>query len=634
MKRDTRLGAEHWTGCYVFENIICDGNVEQPSGPRHGGLKMGGTYWYYYQLNNDVDYHNPAEPSTTSCPMLPGQVVNVLNVPVHFSSGHHKHRNATVSSTSSQLWTMNPQDKYLNPRPAPNPIPTRSNTSASQTSAPDPECLPSITLAGPGCSRHRRIASLPSSAVSLKSFRLPRKASRDAGGRLASPPHRSTGLRAAFRQFSPLAAAGSLATVSKGYARSTASQGEILSLDKGCRSDHVADGTFHHPDSSAHSKTSAGSGYATPVLEQDSKQASKQAQDGIMALSRNIRRLDNVECALTTSSCQYHRIKRSRSEETSLRNPLTQAEPPRGDCTTQEASRENHRSLDTSEEVLSAQNTPLWPSLDTNIPENEYGEIDPRCKTSNKRLPTLPSTPSLAYFPNGGCESPWGVTFNEVNDLQSGLSKVTVSDECLSSTDQSCFSHWTCTTANSSSSSPWSTLFFDGASPPFNRGDDPSSQSTSPYEMASAVQNPGAVKGLENSSSLDASRIPSIISSSTISSSDNASPSSPISETFESTRARRDESTSLQRRYGVMLGSVHGYKLPVDADISQSNQNCRITHPMDGQPPNVYSDYSVGDTLPQTITEEYSTLTGMQQLMSELGYLGDMIQISSMSAQS
>lgn len=116
MKRDTRLGAEHWTGCYVFENIICDGNVEQPSGPRHGGLKMGGTYWYYYQLNNDVDYHNPAEPSTTSCPMLPGQVVNVLNVPVHFSSGHHKHRNATVSSTSSQLWTMNPQDKYMNPR--------------------------------------------------------------------------------------------------------------------------------------------------------------------------------------------------------------------------------------------------------------------------------------------------------------------------------------------------------------------------------------------------------------------------------------------------------------------------------------------------------------------------------------
>jgi hypothetical protein len=47
MKRDTRLGAEHWTGCHKFENIICDGRVEQAAGTRDGGLKMGGTYWYY-----------------------------------------------------------------------------------------------------------------------------------------------------------------------------------------------------------------------------------------------------------------------------------------------------------------------------------------------------------------------------------------------------------------------------------------------------------------------------------------------------------------------------------------------------------------------------------------------------------
>lgn len=47
MKRDVRLGAEHWTGCHNFENIICDGDVEKASGPRQGGLKMGGKYWYY-----------------------------------------------------------------------------------------------------------------------------------------------------------------------------------------------------------------------------------------------------------------------------------------------------------------------------------------------------------------------------------------------------------------------------------------------------------------------------------------------------------------------------------------------------------------------------------------------------------
>lgn len=54
MKRDSRLGPEHWTGCYNFENILCDGNVGPSSGTRRGGLKMGGTYWYYVRLSSDI----------------------------------------------------------------------------------------------------------------------------------------------------------------------------------------------------------------------------------------------------------------------------------------------------------------------------------------------------------------------------------------------------------------------------------------------------------------------------------------------------------------------------------------------------------------------------------------------------
>lgn len=47
MQKDSRTGPEHWSGCHSFSNIICDGD-NQPIGiPRDGGLKMGGTYWYY-----------------------------------------------------------------------------------------------------------------------------------------------------------------------------------------------------------------------------------------------------------------------------------------------------------------------------------------------------------------------------------------------------------------------------------------------------------------------------------------------------------------------------------------------------------------------------------------------------------
>ena len=46
MERDKRVGSDQWKGCYTFADIICDGSSARPSS-RSGGLKMGGTYWYY-----------------------------------------------------------------------------------------------------------------------------------------------------------------------------------------------------------------------------------------------------------------------------------------------------------------------------------------------------------------------------------------------------------------------------------------------------------------------------------------------------------------------------------------------------------------------------------------------------------
>lgn len=48
MERDTRVGPGHWRGCHTFTDIIGDGPDKTQW--RTGGLKMGGTYWYYVRL--------------------------------------------------------------------------------------------------------------------------------------------------------------------------------------------------------------------------------------------------------------------------------------------------------------------------------------------------------------------------------------------------------------------------------------------------------------------------------------------------------------------------------------------------------------------------------------------------------
>lgn len=47
MERDCRMGRGHWRGCHSFTGIICDGDGIKADDSRDGGLKMGGTYWYY-----------------------------------------------------------------------------------------------------------------------------------------------------------------------------------------------------------------------------------------------------------------------------------------------------------------------------------------------------------------------------------------------------------------------------------------------------------------------------------------------------------------------------------------------------------------------------------------------------------
>ncbi|KAJ5883370.1 uncharacterized protein N7473_010256 [Penicillium subrubescens] len=156
MERDRRVGPGQWRGCHTFTDIIGDGPPGDRSQWRTGGLKMGATYWYYYLLDNDVEYFSQAEPVTTKCPFLPGQPVNVLNVPIILPDSSHT-RSSSSSSQKSNYRTMNPEDKFMNPRKPPKPSLARL-----QTSVPYPQNLnPASTSPG----LVHRSASQPNSAT-------------------------------------------------------------------------------------------------------------------------------------------------------------------------------------------------------------------------------------------------------------------------------------------------------------------------------------------------------------------------------------------------------------------------------------------------------------------------------------
>ncbi|KAL1592384.1 hypothetical protein SLS60_011463 [Paraconiothyrium brasiliense] len=124
---------------------------------------MGGTYWYYYSVDGVEERHNSAEPSTTACPLLPGQRLNVLEVPRESESRH------VVGD--ADVFTRNPKDKFLTPVP---PVPEKTLPSprlgnlcsepyrvpAVSLTTPRSATYPYTTAAySPGPARHARSAS-------------------------------------------------------------------------------------------------------------------------------------------------------------------------------------------------------------------------------------------------------------------------------------------------------------------------------------------------------------------------------------------------------------------------------------------------------------------------------------------
>ncbi|KAL3492890.1 hypothetical protein BJX62DRAFT_98387 [Aspergillus germanicus] len=209
MERDKRVGAGHWRGCHTFSNIVCDGQPSNMGPARSGGLKMGGTYWYYYLLDDDVEYFNKSEPVTTHCPFLPGQPVNVLQVPIILPDTTPTHTRTRSPSAQRTEHTMNPEDKYMNPREPPKPK-LRLRTSPPLLQTPTPNW--SFSTSPLGAITNRGASQPAHGAPKVKPHRVGDKPARS-----VSPP-RSKGLRAAFRQWnasspnlSPTAKDGSMA---------------------------------------------------------------------------------------------------------------------------------------------------------------------------------------------------------------------------------------------------------------------------------------------------------------------------------------------------------------------------------------------------------------------------------------
>ncbi|KAL4809250.1 hypothetical protein BDV18DRAFT_77601 [Aspergillus unguis] len=192
MERDKRVGAGHWRGCHTFTNIICDGTANSTAPARSGGLKMGGTYWYYYLLDDDIEYYNDAEPMTTHCPFLPGQPVNVLQVPVILPDTNTAYGRARSPGYQTAKHTMNPEDKYMNPREPPKPN-VRLRTSPPMLQAPAQNCP--FSSSPLGVITNRGVTQPAHETPRIKHSQNEAKSARS-----VSPPG-SRGLRAAFRQW-------------------------------------------------------------------------------------------------------------------------------------------------------------------------------------------------------------------------------------------------------------------------------------------------------------------------------------------------------------------------------------------------------------------------------------------------
>ncbi|KIV97069.1 hypothetical protein PV10_00865 [Exophiala mesophila] len=607
MRRDSRTGQEHWSGCHSFSNIICDGDPQPNRRPRNGGLKMGGTYWYYYKLDDDLEFHNSAEPSTTTCPLLPGQLVNVLNVPFALSSANTRNRNDSVSSTSSDIQTMDPSDKFLNPRPVPaRPSLPRLKTSPSFPSAPwSTDNSPLSAEFRRGRSVSSRQPNPSGDANTLRIIRLTKKSSFDVPSRSTSRgSNRSVGIIGAFRALasprttSPDTALerGRSVTSDKGPSRHHGSLPRGLSNRSITPKRNIRVQTPPMPELAA-----ASSAASTPALPVPTV-------TGELPLRDDPQDLGQLNLGLAISSFQQHRRQRNGSREpSSLRNSLSNEEAKA--YLANDTPLTPYRPLETLNEVNSPAGTPVWPLTAIKV-EAENVVDDMRGPAVNKRLPTLPNSPSSAYPPSSaGGDSPLQDFDQKLTNLQSHFSATTIDTESYTGSfmyqGQSRFSDWTCATSRLSPRSDYAASLIDIE--PMSPAELEEVDNADPIQVVGEAAT--ALKPPQNHLAATKDGLPSASSFSTVS-----------SEDWSATGSSDDAQAAWKR--------FQHYSLPTD-EIESTTTLKQAVSPNGRTPMVVHNHTHSSEYKSHVESLNQSDLphsTSMQQLLDELRYLGDMIQ--------
>lgn len=536
--------------------------------------------------------------------MLPGQLVNVLNVPFALSSGGRS-RNDSVSSTSSEHRTMDPTDKFLNPRPVPaKPSLPRLKTSPTFTQQPwssssTPTSASSVSSRR-GRSVSTRAPSQPGSANVLAVVRP--KPSETPSRSTSRSSNRSVGIIGAFRALtSPL-------LMSPG-AISERSRTPTDELRSPAPRSHGTSERTPTP------KFNLGSGLVSPIPDMQGSAAGTSTRE--LALRRDFNDALDVTTAVPMSSFAQHRRQRSLSREpSSLRSSVQPDASP--ELLSAGPSAVPYRPLETVKEVASASNTPVWPLTALKVDgakSEDVGSDDRNAVDLEKRLPTLPNTPSSAYPPSINEEV---TQQDDLPNNQSHFSSTTVDTDSYTDSyifdDSSRFSEWTDATTKLSPQSDYtpSMADFEPISPPADLILDSSSEKLFDTVNENELRKgPGPEQnvvskqdGLPSASSFSTT---SSIASSAMEDSHN-DPDSAKSGHFSWSRFQHYSLPAEETGSGITLKpdptAEHVAALVGDEHNRDAYQPQVVSHP--------------DPTIPHS--------TSMQQLLDELSYLGGMIQ--------
>ena len=521
---------------------------------------------------------------------------------------------------------MNPEDKFLNPRPVPAHPPKLARLNTSPTLPQHPYHSESSTKSGsPWSARSLSSSRGPSpsnSAAPFRMFRLPRKPSLDGRSRSTSPPNKQSGLRAAFRQLTTPRPTSPDSGVNPG--RTDQPSSELETSEPLLLSRTTSRRIGKTSSKSSSKNTSREQSPASSVERQPVPAYMPQ-----LALRRGLEQLPDLQDAFPGSSFQPHRRQRSRSRDpSSLRNSLVMPEDCIPDPLLHDGTGHRYQALETLKEAPSLQNTPTWPLTAVKVEESDTSRGLPDA-ILEKRLPTLPNSPSSAYPASAASDSPGKRLSEELKNLKSHFSEMTVSstsDSCLAEKDRSHFSRWTAATTRSSPSSDYCIDAVGFSS----RESSPMRRPSSPYKVHSMSMEVKGPLVRHGAFMCGAEMLPLAISCSTISSCDSTSPPSPSYSHLDPLLSGIDSSAASEKRFGITAnGRLPVFVLPdslpaPETRLKVPNSPVLQAHTDPNTP-------RVGIKRPDSISQmphhqAFPHSASMQQLMDELSYLGDMIQ--------